>query len=298
MISIAVVACATAAFGNDATPVNPSTIEVYHVNQANYTGISNMNTADAAGDAFFDMRSLLQYYQCNINKTGGHAYPGECTNPEVIADNLVVTKVEVLVANGDFGKYGECNVCVNGTVPFTHPEQKCVDGSYHCRCSGLIPYRDAPCPPQPGRELVKTLIDGFSKYVNLNVTGPSFHWMVNLANRVGGTWYSTVDAGNCDSSSAKSCQWKLSKTLKEVNATCQSNKVQSTVEKLGQKCFASCPGGEIDTHTPCYIECYYKTLLGENSGSTVPSLGGLSGTQITQIWTDAFDACPALPPRE
>mmetsp|Transcript_28256 Transcript_28256/g.74111 ORF Transcript_28256/g.74111 Transcript_28256/m.74111 type:complete len:308 (+) Transcript_28256:3-926(+) len=279
---------AAAAVRDGPMPVNPVTLEVYHVNQANYTGIENMNTADAAGDAFFDLRTLCQYYECNINKTS-RVYPGQCSNPEVNSDNLVITKVEVLAAG--FSEYGECNVCVNGTVPITRPPQPCVDGSYHCRCSGMFG-RDAPCKPQMGRTSVRELIGGFAKYMNLNQSGPSIHWMVNLANRVGGEWYSTVTAGDCDSPDRTSCDWKLSKTIKEVNATCHANEVQSQIEKLGASCFEKCPGRTADVHTACYITCYYETLLGPDASTSSNSTGGLPADDIVKLWTDAFDTCP------
>ena len=43
-----------------------------------------------------------------------------CDNPETFSNDLTITKV-VLEVDSDFGEYGECNVCDNGTVPFTNP---------------------------------------------------------------------------------------------------------------------------------------------------------------------------------
>lgn len=65
----------TGKLGDGPVPNDAIEIEVYHVNQANYSGISNMNTADAAGDAFFDLRSLSQYWQCTLNKSSTPFYP-------------------------------------------------------------------------------------------------------------------------------------------------------------------------------------------------------------------------------
>lgn len=118
--------------------------------------------------------------------------------------------------------------------------------------------------------------------------------MVNLANRVGGNWYSTVTDGDCDSPDRTTCAWKLSKTIKEVNATCHANNVQAKVEKMGSDCFSQCSKGTSDPHTSCYIHCYYETILGPDAGTMINGTGGMAGADITQMWTDAFDACPPM----
>lgn len=112
-----------------------------------------------------------------------------------------------------FAKYGECNVCINvsdqapkhpsvwrwsgsslhaqGTVPLTRPPQKCVDGTYHCRCSGVFGH-DAPCPPAMGRVGVVGLVNMFVDYIHINQTGPSQHWWGPLSlslSRVHGGWF-------------------------------------------------------------------------------------------------------------
>lgn len=47
--AMAVAALAAAAFGAG------TNISMFHMHQANYSGITNMNTADAAGDAYFTL---------------------------------------------------------------------------------------------------------------------------------------------------------------------------------------------------------------------------------------------------
>ena len=99
-------------------------MQMYHVNPGNYTGITNMDTADAAGDAFFDLRSVLTHYECASQTQPPspppgppgppgppphHHHGGECSNPEEFADDLVISKVTVK-ADRTFGGYGECNV--------------------------------------------------------------------------------------------------------------------------------------------------------------------------------------------
>eukprot|EP00040_Diaphanoeca_grandis_P030496 m.180302 g.180302 ORF g.180302 m.180302 type:complete len:305 (+) comp32016_c0_seq1:129-1043(+) len=273
-----------------ATPLDPDTLTLYHVNPSNYTGITNMNTADAAGDAFFDMRSLLQYQQCH-NATG-HPYPSECTNPEQFGNDLIITKVEVL-SSKIYGTYGECNICVNSTVPFTKPPQSCVDGEYICSCHGITG-ADEPCSPFLGKQPLKEFFQRMGRM--LPGSGPPLYWMINLAERLGGTWYSSVTAGDCDAPGSKECAWKLAKTLRVVNATCQAGLVQQKIETLGQTCFNDC-ASPLNPHSLCYINCYYVTLLGPEASTAYPAPnGGLNSTEITNIWTDAFDGCPDISP--
>ena len=54
---------------------------MYHVNQANFTGIANMDLGDAAGDALFDLRIPLQQYECMM-QGGQSRWPSQCSNPE------------------------------------------------------------------------------------------------------------------------------------------------------------------------------------------------------------------------
>jgi len=274
-------------------PTNPSNITVYHVNQANYSGITNMNTADGAGDAFFDFRFLLEQQKC-ANKTA-HTFPGECTNPEMIAHDLVITKVVVAIADSRYSDYGECNVCINGTVPMTNPPRACVDGTYHCRCGDWGSTNDVCSNPAVGKQNVKAMMNGFARHM-LPGSGPPMHWMVNLVERVGGEWYSSLDIGECDNKASKTCAWKLLETVKEVNATCQAANARKTIENLpgAQKCFAACPSGS--TTSLCYTNCYYSALLGDDASVAVPSTGGVPGPKITKIWEDAFEACPARKP--
>eukprot|EP01052_Picozoa_sp_SAG31_P020538 SAG31_NODE_1548_length_7914_cov_5.353423_10_plen_82_part_00 len=45
-------------------PSNPVNLTLYHVGPANYPGLSDMNSGDAAGDAFFMLRAAGLPYLC------------------------------------------------------------------------------------------------------------------------------------------------------------------------------------------------------------------------------------------
>ena len=70
-----------------------------------------MNTGDAPGDMYFDLRSVDIAMECaNPSPSSAH----DCDNQEVVAKDLAISKL-VLEVDTRFGQYGRCNVCVNGT---------------------------------------------------------------------------------------------------------------------------------------------------------------------------------------
>jgi hypothetical protein len=120
--------------------------------------------------------------------------------------------------------------------------------------------------------------------------------LVNLGDRVGGFWFSTLRVGDCDNPEHTECTWKLASTVKRVNASCVYLAVGEKAEALVPQCFARCPNGTADQYTSCYIHCFYAALLGNDAATVRPSTGGLSGAEITALWTSAFDGCPSLVP--
>ena len=71
----------------------------------------------------------------------------------------------------------------------TNPPRPCVDGTYHCRCGNWS--HDSPCPEAVGEVDIRSL------FGRIHPGSPGSSWMVNLAIRTGGRWYSTVDRGEC-----------------------------------------------------------------------------------------------------
>ena len=276
---VALLACA-ALFSVEA--FETQTVSIYHVNPANYSGITNMDTADAAGDAFFDLRSVMIPMSCR-NKSAHH-WGNECDNPEQVAPDLVVTKVTVSIKQ-DFNDtgYARCNVCINGTVPMTWPPQKCKSGDYVCVCGGFG-WTDppTPCDKPVGREYVANLFGSFTP--KPTDPAPDF-WTHNLVLRTGGTWYSTLDMG-------ENKTWELVETIKTVSHKCQYQYIHEQIKSLDKtKCFDACPPNDVTTD--CYVTCFFDTMLGPDAGKVVDSKkGGLTGAQITSIWEKGFEQCP------
>jgi len=108
-------------------PQHAENITIYHVNSDSF-GVAplNMDVANLPGDAFFDLRSLVSPLEC---ANGQHS--SDCTNPEVTAKDLVITKL-VLTVDNRFGSYAFCNVCVNGSAGISGSCSE--DGEYVCAC--------------------------------------------------------------------------------------------------------------------------------------------------------------------
>ena len=87
-------------------------VTVFHVNPASYAPVPlNMNTGDALGDMYFDIRSVGLPLEC---ASGDPTTAHDCDNAEVVSNDLVITKLTLQVRL-PFGDYGRCNICVNGT---------------------------------------------------------------------------------------------------------------------------------------------------------------------------------------
>ena len=117
-----------------------------------------MDTGDAHGDMFFDLRSLDLPIECaHPDSHSAH----DCDNAEVVGQGLAVTKLVLEVDSSKYGDYGRCNVCVNGSDH--HGNNSCTNGAYWCSCGDF----DSPkqCNASVGKVAVKEM---FSHYHSLD----------------------------------------------------------------------------------------------------------------------------------
>jgi hypothetical protein len=251
-----------------ASPLTSETLTLYHVNPQEYGPIPlEMNTADVVGDMFFDWHNvILVPLECPHGAASG----GHCSNPEAVAPNLVVNKVIMEVAT-PFSSYAKCNIGVNGSDGHGN---HCPDGTYCCICTGASHWGPpVPCNATLGREEVKTYFgrghrgcrQGSPAWQCYEAALPQ-----KLTADTPGYWYSSIRSAYCGDSplGTNGCTWRVVQVAKVVSLACQSKVFYGAVEKSGQACFTACGADSSNTSSPCWVDCFYKTVLGP--GAAVP----------------------------
>lgn len=279
------------------TPQNAVNLTLFHVNPATYSAEPvNMDTADAQGDIFFDLRSVVLPLECAEDPT-----QHDCTNAEVVSPNLVITQI-IVEADQRFSDYARCNVCVNGTDG--HGHNNCTDGAYVCGCGERT---SEPCKPGVGME---NLTERYASRACRAGQKPWECWRDGVAKKTGGTWYSTLDLGHCGDPKSQACTWRLAKVVKRINKTCSDNTIFSTVERYdaesGVGCFNKCPSlghfAPRNTSDLCWIQCFYETVLGKEAGKPGGKIEGMPFQKLLDAWHAPFNSddatkggCPHIP---
>jgi len=277
------------------TPIPPEyaqNITVYHVNPTTFghTPI-NMDTGDALGDLYFDLRSVDLPIEC----AKPDANPTDCQNQEVVAKNLGITRLTLEVDSRFYGEYARCNICVNGSDH--HGHNNCTDGEYICGCGGFR-------TPEPCDERYVGKEDLTEHYKNSSRCKSSYSsnvdcWKSHVVAKTGGTWYSTLKGGYCGNPDAKACTWRVAGNVKRIAKNCSDESIYSTVEKADSaNCFTQCGAGTgpgRNASEPCWIKCFYDTVLGPNSDSHEwTGEGGFEKAQLTDLWETPFATCPEV----
>jgi hypothetical protein len=180
-------------------------LTVFHVNEDTYgTAPINMDTGNARGDMYFDIRSMALPIECKDDPSST-----DCDNAEVVSKDLVITKL-VLEIDTRFGDYGRCNVCINGTDH--HGNNSCVDGVYWCSCGSWS--EPAQCPAAVGRS---NITEHFGQRTCKAGSKDYQCWHSNSAKKTGGLWFSTDSLGFCGDGSLPppaGCTWRVAEAVK------------------------------------------------------------------------------------
>jgi hypothetical protein len=123
---------------------------------------------------------------------------------------------------------------------------------------------------------------------------------------MGGLWYSTTKEGWCDAPGANSsCTWRVAAAVKRVNKTCSDNNIYNKVEASDTDgCFAKCDGvgPTRNTTDPCWITCFYNTVLGVEAQKPNATIAGLPVPVLLGAWDRNFRSedvaaggCPSIP---
>ena len=135
-------------------------------------------------------------------------------------------------------------------------------------------------------------------------------WYHNLANKLGGAWYSTRKEGMCTGGGQR-CGWQLLETVKRVSKSCSDHSAFSYIEDKDQTgCFDACAipldGSVRNTSDECWARCLFVTVLGPDAGRngiTTGPASGLSKEELLEAWerpfaseNPALGGCLALAP--
>ena len=297
--------------------IGDTTLTVYHVNPLHEGVIPlDMDTADIAGDAFFDLRSKVAPIECaNATRSHEHHHGGDCNNGEVTDSDLVITKLTLQLKSVPHGDYARCNICLpSGRDPLSG--LPCKPGAYICTCGSYSHSRDCTNETTVGSENITKAFGGFKSYVcswHRWITEPWTCWSWPVVSKTRGMWYSTTKAGWCGAPGAdpSTCTWDA-KIEKVVNKSCSDNIISDAIEAYDRtkaNCFDRCPYKKYhpelkrNTSEPCWIYCYYSVLLGASNLLPSGELSNDTGMPREQI-LDAFGkpfksvaegGCPAVP---
>eukprot|EP00035_Acanthoeca_spectabilis_P025175 m.457199 g.457199 ORF g.457199 m.457199 type:complete len:303 (-) comp21211_c0_seq1:60-968(-) len=293
------VAASLAVAGAQIPPQYAKNVTVFHVNPVEY-GVApiNMDTADVLGDMYFDLRSKALPIECS---SGNPAAARDCDNAEVAnGSSLVITKL-IIEIDSRTGEYGKCNICVNGSDH--HGNNSCVNGVYDCTCGGFGPPK--PCGQAVGVENISAT----AAYRKCGHGDPNWAcWHDATGRKTGGFWYSTFGAGYCGDGSSPpppGCTWRVVEFVKRVNKTCSDNVIYTEVETVGASCFKGCSGvgPQRNSSDPCWIGCFYDTVLGPDAGTPGGEVAGMPLNDLVMAWNLPFASddpskkgCPPLDP--
>eukprot|EP01062_Namystynia_karyoxenos_P026325 TRINITY_DN20477_c0_g2_i1.p1 TRINITY_DN20477_c0_g2~~TRINITY_DN20477_c0_g2_i1.p1 ORF type:complete len:339 (+),score=82.73 TRINITY_DN20477_c0_g2_i1:79-1017(+) len=272
-------------------------LTVYHVNPRHLGPIPiNMDTGDAAGDMFFDLKDTVPAQAECQGTTSAHSHA--CTNQEVQAADLVYNKLTIEV-DSRFGLYAMCNVGNSSNLdPFG---DKCQKDTYCCMCRSPGSWnKTVPCGSSVGSEDAGVFFSHIGRHCSSD--DPAYMcYMTNLGRKYNGTpamWYSTLRSGYCPLASAgESCSWRVLSVDKIINATCHKDMWYTAVEQQGSDCFSQC-GPQRNTSSTCWVNCFYETALGPGASRPGGPISGIPLEKMIGMWKAPFEphgGCPALP---
>ena len=256
------------------SPPNAVNITVIGLRPANLSSdLNNKDTADAAGDLFFYIGDRMpQPLECREKPQSPM-----CNTVNITHHDQVYTKY-ILEVDSTFGgcpsgdrrctKYTPCNPATSDPTGATW---RCIPQRPDVGIANVTqryPY------PQ-GREVWD-------------------QWKFEASKLLGGLWFSTQKAGNCDDASATDCKWRIVQEVKTVKASCANDNVHQAVVARNSTCFGACsPADKLDPTSDCFIRCFFGTILSQEKP--------MAAQDLVRPFAAAFESddptkhgCPAL----
>jgi len=286
-------------------------LTLYRITPRNYTGIADLDTGDAAGDAFFGLYEKAAPVVCRDRdpRSGSSALCGNSPILQIPGFNVyTATKVE---ADARMGDYAQCNPSLDtgvfrcsifaGSLPdgstpkhqcwynFTgRPEWKAefadVCEMSECGCDAVYSLsvgREHPSTSRAFKPRPKPPAGDLKQYVG---------WAAGqLGRMLNGTWYSTRKAGQCKVGQqiGKDCWWRETEQPRVVNATCVNDNMVRAVQSRQPSCFKDCPRPN-DQTSDCWVQCLFETMVGNATKS--PPLPPTPKAVIVRAFEQSFES--------
>jgi len=265
----------------------------------------DMDTADAFGDLYFDWDTNHRLYKCKFEPDSN-----DCSNPEVAADDLVITRLVVELDNR-WSNYHRCNICINGSD--RHGTDDCTDGEYVCTCGPNDATRGTnrtadTCLNLYGKPTVgiENLANNHAKDDCDEDKADYYCWSEHVGAKFQGVWYSMPKDGFCghNASELRDCTWRVMEVTKVVDKRCADHAMFSMLEEFEtteqndeNQCFSGCDDSGIgvvrNTSSTCWIKCLYEAVLGTNGGKgpllwDVNDNNGIPTHRMVDLWNNLF----------
>lgn len=284
-------------------------LTVYRITPRNYTGLTNLDSGDARGDVYFGLYEFSLPIVCRDDP-----HIANCRNIPILSiPGYNVYTQFAIEADERFGGYTGCNPDPdNGTFVCWGPRNDtCWDDDPVAARTFASSCRAGECrcvafdSESVGRETC-SMCEGNASW---HSDTPMWRQIERLGRTLNGSWFSTQRPGQCQPGQrvGVDCWWRVKEQVRNVNASCVSDRLVDAVTSRGPGCFAGCGTQAANRSSPCFIGCLYDTLVGPAGAwatpSAAPAVRSMTPDEIVAPFLRSFatddpaqGGCPEVPP--
>jgi len=242
----------------------PTLFTAYRITPRNYSGLTNVNSGDAAGDVFFGLYEFALPIICAEQPSLIN-----CENIPILSiPGFNIYTKSLVEADPRFSTYKGCNPDADSGV------FHCEILGNHSACwydspqgesfSGLCDASSCRCDAFDAEAVGKDVCNMCSPNASWHPDTPIWRQVEALGQKLNGTWYSTQAEGECapGGSVGSTCWWREVRQERNVNASCVNDRVVDAVQAAGAPCFAACGDDAANQTSSCWIGCLFSTLVG------------------------------------
>lgn len=282
-------------------------LTVYRVTPQNYSGLTNMNSADAAGDLLFGLYEFALPVVCDPQYNDTTIV--NCQNVPILSiPGFNVYTKSVVEVDTRFGVYSGCNP--NASTGVFHCEAFADDFLCWYNSSSMQTFqelcdvRKCHCPAWEEKAVGIGVCNMCEHNATWHHASPLWSKITALARTLNGSWYSTLRGGECRpgqrvGEGSDPCWWRLVELERRVNETCVSSNVVAAVLKHGgSSCLSSCPQPS-NRSSACWINCFFDAVVGDPARG----IAAMTRKELLRPFLDSFatsdpqlGGCPDVPP--